>query len=114
MNKKFTTGGCLCGSVNYKFKKTDVISAHHCHCTDCQKSTGSGKATIVLIPDKLLTIEGDLKFFTVVGKDGGHISRGFCPNCGAEFLPLYQGPAQQLSPGGSFDRPFSSRSRYPT
>ena len=90
MNKKSITGGCLCGSVNYKFKKTDVISAHHCHCTDCQKSTGSGKATIVLIPDKLLTIEGDLKFFTVVGKDGGHVNRGFCPNCGSPLISFVE------------------------
>ena len=42
-------GGCLCGLVRYNFDKDDVISSHHCHCKDCQKSTGSGKATIVLI-----------------------------------------------------------------
>ena len=41
------TGGCLCGKIKYEFNRKDVISAGHCHCKDCQKITGSGKATIV-------------------------------------------------------------------
>ena len=43
------TGGCLCGNIRYEFKRKDVVSAGHCHCKDCQRITGSGKATIVFI-----------------------------------------------------------------
>ena len=40
------TGGCLCRKVRYKFDREKIVSAGHCHCKDCQKVTGSGKATI--------------------------------------------------------------------
>ena len=38
------TGGCLCGAVRYEIDQTlsDVIA---CHCTDCQKASGSGLCT---------------------------------------------------------------------
>ena len=90
MTNNLARGGCLCGSVNYHFDKTDVVSAHHCHCKDCQKSTGSGKATIVLVPSSVLIIEGELKFYTVTGKDGSHVSRGFCPNCGSQLISFLE------------------------
>ena len=86
MTNNLVKGGCLCAAVQYHFDKINVISAHHCHCKDCQKSTGSGKATIVLVPSSLITIEGEIKFYTVTGKDGGHVSRGFCSECGSQLI----------------------------
>ncbi len=67
MNAELEKGRCLCGRVSYSFNQSDAISAHHCHCKDCQKITGSGKATILLVPSNSLKIERDLKFFTVSG-----------------------------------------------
>ena len=48
MNKEsnFESGRCQCGDITYTLDKNKVISAHHCHCKDCQRTTGSGKATI--------------------------------------------------------------------
>jgi len=83
-NKK--TGGCLCGAVNYNFNESSVISAHHCHCKDCQKSTGSGKATIVMIPENALQMKGEIKIYTVTGTDGSHVTRGFCESCGSPLI----------------------------
>ena len=31
-------GRCLCGAYHYQFDREQVVSAHHCHCKDCQKS----------------------------------------------------------------------------
>ena len=45
-------GRCQCGIISYSFPKEKVISAHHCHCKDCQRTTGSGKATILFLPKK--------------------------------------------------------------
>ena len=42
------SGGCLCGDVTYEYDQEKSTAALHCHCRDCQKVTGSGKATIVL------------------------------------------------------------------
>ncbi len=79
-------GSCLCGNYHYEFEREAAVSAHHCHCRDCQKMTGSGKATIVLVPAPLLRAEGELKTYTVTGTDGSHVTRGFCPNCGSQLL----------------------------
>jgi hypothetical protein len=79
-------GECLCGDFRYHFSKTDALSSFHCHCKDCQRSTGSGKATIVLVPTTSLVTEGELKTYTVTGTDGAHVTRGFCPNCGSQVL----------------------------
>lgn len=79
-------GHCQCHEISYSFAREHVISAHHCHCKDCQRSTGSGKATIIYVPKKHLTIEGELKYFESKGSMGMHIKRGFCQNCGSGIL----------------------------
>ena len=98
------SGGCLCGAVDYSFSKSDVISAHHCHCTDCRKMTGSGKATIVMIPTKALNSSGQLKTFTVTGSDGSQVARGFCPNCGSQLISYVEEmPDIRFIKAGSLD-----------
>ena len=94
MTEEIQSGGCLCGKISYQFNKSEAISAHHCHCLDCQKSTGSGKATILLVPDSSLEIDGNLKFFTVQGSGGSHISRGFCENCGSPLISFVEENAE--------------------
>ena len=90
MPDKTQTGSCLCGKVHYNFLQAKVISSHHCNCSDCQKSTGSGKATIVMVPDAALDVEGNLKFFTVTGTADSHISRGFCSDCGSPVISFVE------------------------
>jgi|TARA_B110000483_G_C18169888_1_gene532864 hypothetical protein len=84
------TGSCLCGNIKYKFDQSKALSAHHCHCKDCQKSTGSGKATILIVPEDDLTITGNLKFYSVTGSQGSHINRGFCENCGSPVMSFIE------------------------
>ena len=84
------TGSCLCGNIKYKFDQSKALSAHHCHCKDCQKSTGSGKATILIVPEDDLTISGNLKFYSVTGSQGSHINRGFCENCGSPVMSFIE------------------------
>ena len=84
-------GSCLCKQVTYSFPADAVVSAHHCHCEDCQKSTGSGKATIILILDQALKISGEIKYFSVVGSGGNKVSRGFCAACGSPLISSVEG-----------------------
>jgi len=79
-------GGCLCGEVRYSFPRDAVISSFHCHCTDCQKSTGCGKASLVMVPTAAIATEGELKGYTVTGTEGATVSRGFCSNCGSPVM----------------------------
>ena len=80
------TGRCQCGEITYSLKKDRVISGHHCHCKDCQRTTGSGKATILFIAKKYVDLNGELKYFESKGSSGSHVRRGFCPNCGSGVL----------------------------
>lgn len=101
---ELATGGCLCGDIRYKFDRDLVLSGHHCHCTDCQKSTGSGKATILMVPTDALEIEGELKYYTVEGTAGSHVTRGFCPKCGSPIMSLIEeSPGLRIIKAGSLN-----------
>jgi len=104
MSEDKRTGGCLCGDIRYSFDPAAVISTHHCHCTDCQKSTGSGKATILFVVSDQIQIEGELKYFSVTGTDGAEVSRGFCGTCGSPLLSQIVGlDAMKIIKAGSLD-----------
>lgn len=98
------TGSCLCKQISYSFPSEAIVSAHHCHCEDCRKSTGSGKATIILILDQALKISGEIKYFTVVGSGGNKVSRGFCEVCGSPLISSVEGYAgTKFIKAGSLD-----------
>ena len=102
--KSTENGQCHCGKITYKLNREKVISAHHCHCTDCQKITGSGKATIVFIPTKSLKITNNYKVYSVIGNDGTNVHRGFCPNCGSPVISyVTEQPDLRFIKAGSLD-----------
>ena len=97
-------GGCLCGKIRFRFERESAISAHHCHCSDCQKSSGTGKATIVFVPDSEVDTQGELKWYTVTGTAGNNVSRGFCGNCGSQLMSLIEeSPTLRIIKAGSLD-----------
>ncbi len=103
MNAK---GGCLCGRIRYEFDQSLVLSVGHCHCTDCQKATGSGKATIIFLPTDAIRLHGPYKTYTVVGSDGGHVTRGFCSHCGSPIISYTEEDAgTRFIKAGSLDDP---------
>jgi len=81
-----TEGGCLCGELRYTCDESAAVTALHCHCKDCQRVTGSGKATVVMFPESGVSIRGDYKTFSSLGTDGSHVNRGFCANCGSQLF----------------------------
>lgn len=100
------TGGCLCGNIRYQLDRASVLSAAHCHCTDCQKATGSGKATIVFVPSGALEMQGECRIYRVVGSDGTHVNRGFCPDCGSPIISYVdEQPGLKFIKAGSLDDP---------
>lgn len=80
------TGSCLCGQLYYQLDETQAGAAFHCHCRDCQKVTGSGKATVVHLPEAALALHGEHKIYEKNGTDGSTVRRGFCPHCGSQML----------------------------
>ena len=79
-------GSCLCGSMKYSVDAEPVMSAA-CHCTQCQKQTGTAYSVILGVPADAVTISGDsLKTFEDTGTSGLPVHRKFCGNCGS---PLF-------------------------
>jgi len=81
------SGGCLCGAARYDFDRSSVVNASHCHCRDCQRSTGSGFTTFFAIPEtSFKLVSGELRSFSVTGESGGTLTRSFCPQCGSPVV----------------------------
>ena len=78
-------GRCLCGRVHY-VADAEPAFIGVCHCTDCQKFSGSAFATVVAVSAAALTVTGTLKTFTKPGDSGKPVHRRFCPDCGSSLM----------------------------
>jgi hypothetical protein len=78
-------GGCLCGQVHYA-AEAEPVFVGLCHCSHCQKSTGSAFRVAVAIPTAALSVQGTLKTFDDRGDSGKILHRRFCPDCGSSIV----------------------------
>jgi hypothetical protein len=85
------TGHCLCGAVTYR-ADADPVAQAVCHCTDCQRQTGTAYSVIVGVPRDAFQVEGDaLQSFTT---NDGATERNFCSACGSPLFSLSAGMPQ--------------------
>jgi hypothetical protein len=74
------TGGCLCGRVRYEITKP-LVSAGYCHCTRCQRRTGTAaSASARIAPGSLRILSGAELIKGWRPPDG--FAKRFCSNCG--------------------------------
>lgn len=86
MNEQSLQGGCTCGAVRYRCEGEPVMAAH-CHCRDCQRSSGAAMATVFAVPKAAFTLlQGRTATYVYIGDSGQPVTRHFCPTCGA---PLF-------------------------
>jgi hypothetical protein len=73
-------GGCLCGLMRYRVSD-EPLTLYVCHCTDCQRRTGSAFAlSMVVLKSALELLQGDPRTYTVTSS--GVQRRGkFCADC---------------------------------
>jgi hypothetical protein len=79
------TGGCQCGAVRYRIvgKPLELVV---CHCTECQRQSGSAFGMSLVLPLRQLEIlAGQVKFFEVRADSGRTKSCAFCPECGTRL-----------------------------
>ncbi len=77
-------GGCLCGSVRYQIS-APFLSAGYCHCTRCQRRTGTGSSANGRVPQsgfRLLQGEEQLRAF----KPPTGVPKLFCATCGSALF----------------------------
>jgi len=79
-------GSCHCGSIQYE-AAVDPECTTICHCTDCQKLTGSAyRVSVPAIDGSFRLTFGKPKIYVKVGDSGSHRAQAFCASCGS---PLY-------------------------
>lgn len=80
------TGGCLCGAIRYRVTQP-IERIIMCHCTDCQKASGTGASANAAIPSERFEItRGTPKVFSKTADSGNTLLRAFCADCGS---PIY-------------------------
>ena len=74
------TGSCLCGQVRFEVTEPPV-SASYCHCTRCQRRTGTAaSAQARIVPGSLRITSGEELVRAYEPPDG--FSKVFCSACG--------------------------------
>lgn len=79
------TGGCLCGACTYEIDGDPVVVAQ-CHCTDCQRLTGTGHATGAMFAKDGIRLSGPSASYSMSAESGNEVTRIFCGTCGS---PLF-------------------------
>jgi len=96
------SGSCLCGKVCFE-SDNRFEKFHFCHCTQCQKATGSAHASNLFTdPNNINWLRG-LAFVKRYDVPGRSITTAFCSECGCS-LPYISGTGKALIvPAGCLD-----------
>ena len=72
------TGGCRCCRVRFEISAPPMITLI-CHCTGCQRMTGSAYSTTVMVPTAGLNLtQGDVVIGGIRGDQGHHQHCDYC------------------------------------
>ncbi|WP_317930258.1 GFA family protein [Halioxenophilus sp. WMMB6] len=100
------TGGCSCGQVRYQFSVTPLI-VHCCHCSFCQRETGTAFALNALVEAAQVAVEGELEKITTPSQSGSGQIIVRCPKCRVALWSHYHpsGPNINFMRVGTLDEP---------
>jgi hypothetical protein len=88
------SGSCSCGAVKYRLTSAPMF-VHCCHCTDCQRQTGSAFVLNALIEtDRVQVLQGDTRSFPQPTDSGRPHVIHRCPDCGTSLWSNYGGREQ--------------------
>ena len=75
------TGGCLCGAVRFEIDEP-LVEAGWCHCTRCQRRTGTpASAQARIVPGSLRVLQGEDAVRTY--RPEGGWPKAYCGECGS-------------------------------
>jgi hypothetical protein len=100
-------GGCACGNVRFRLKSTPLF-VHACHCSLCQRQSGSAFALNAMIEaEHVVAVSGRVEEVlvpTASGK-GQRVSR--CPSCRVAVWSIYNGAGDlfRFARVGTLDEP---------
>lgn len=101
------TGGCVCGSI--RFKSTgEPLRVTLCHCTWCQRRTGTAFGTEVVFDTAQVEVSGAEigRYRHHSDESGRWLDVEFCRICGTNLgFTLEAAPGIRTVPAGAFDDP---------
>jgi hypothetical protein len=77
-------GGCLCGSVRFEITSA-FLSAGYCHCTHCQRRTGTASSANGRVPQEGFQILQGAEQLRAYQPEGG-VPKLFCATCGSALF----------------------------
>lgn len=85
------SGQCHCGHVRYE-AEIDPADIVICHCTDCQRLTGSAyRVTAIVATRNLRLTANPPKIYRKLGDNGRPRLQSFCPECGSPVFTTGEG-----------------------
>jgi hypothetical protein len=79
-------GSCHCGSIRYE-AQVDPNRTTICHCSDCQRLTGSAyRVSVPALEGSFQLLSGLPSVYVKTGDSGSRRAQAFCSNCGS---PLF-------------------------
>ena len=75
------TARCSCGALRAEVEGAPA-SVVICHCSACQRRTGSVMGVSAYYAEDKVKIAGAAKSYTRTGDSGGAFTQYFCPECG--------------------------------
>jgi len=104
MNSSNISGSCLCGDVTYEFSGPAKVF-QYCHCSRCQKITGSAHASNIIIdPNEFNWLTGEDNIGRFELAEARHFASSFCKTCGSSLPWLTQSGKAVIIPAGTLDQ----------
>jgi hypothetical protein len=102
-------GGCACGALRYRLA-SDPLFIHCCHCSNCQRQTGSAFVVNLLIEaDRVEMLAGTPEPVDAPRDDGSPQRIFRCPRCQVAIFSEYGRPEVRFVRGGTLDDPSDVR-----
>ena len=90
-------GGCGCGFVRYRMTSRPLF-VHCCHCTWCQRETGSAFATNAMIEaDRVTLLKGEPVAVATPSASGKGQTILRCPACHVALWSHYAGAGEKIA-----------------
>ncbi len=94
------TTTCDCGAVRLTLDGP-VLAMFQCSCEHCQKVSGSGHSSVILVPAGAARLSGETRTYTRPAASGANFTRHFCISCGTTALALSsRAPDVAIIPAG--------------
>jgi hypothetical protein len=90
-------GGCVCGQIRFRVEKAPLF-VHCCHCSWCQRETGSAFAVNALIESEHVTVtRGETETTAIPSASGKGQRIVRCPECRVALWSHYAGAGALMS-----------------